>query len=306
MDVRWTEGTQLIAMHELQDSYQRYRLGSGPAERSMRVSLERYGQLSPVVTCRRDGKLEVLDGFKRLVAARELRWKRLSTRLLDVDERGAKAAIYGLNQVGGRTQELEEAWIVHALVRDDGLSQVGVAELLGRHKSWVCRRLALVERLSEQVREELRLGLLTPTTARELVRLPRGNQSEMAEVVQRHSLTRVELQELVDLSLRCRDDEQRQRILERPRDALESARGAPRPAPCDPRLSPAGNRLAKSLAYLLEQLARMQGWLFGPGPGNLTESDRAALGPSLEQLARSAGAVAERSRELYSTTGTPP
>lgn len=48
------------------------------------------------------------------------------------------------------------------------------------------RRLALVERLSEPVREDLRLGLLTPTMARELVRLPQGNQAEVAEVVQRH------------------------------------------------------------------------------------------------------------------------
>jgi hypothetical protein len=59
----------------------------------------------------------------------------------------AKAAIYGLNRAGGRTRELEEAWIIQALVREDGMSQVEVAELLGRHKSWVCRRLALIERL---------------------------------------------------------------------------------------------------------------------------------------------------------------
>jgi hypothetical protein len=45
---------------------------------------------------------------------------------------------------------LEEAWIIHALVQDDGMSQVEVAKLLGRHKSWVCRRLALIERLGSQ------------------------------------------------------------------------------------------------------------------------------------------------------------
>ena len=64
---------------------------------------------------------------------------RLSARLMEADERQAKAAIYGLNRAGGRTRELEEAWIIQALVREDGLSQVEVAELLGRHKSWVCR-----------------------------------------------------------------------------------------------------------------------------------------------------------------------
>jgi hypothetical protein len=82
-----------------------------------------------------------------------------------VDERQAKTAMFGLNQTGRRTWEWEEAWIVHALVRKDGMTQVEVAELLGHHKTWVCRRLALVEKLADEARDELRLGLLTATTA---------------------------------------------------------------------------------------------------------------------------------------------
>jgi hypothetical protein len=41
-----------------------------------------------------------------------------------------------------------------------------VGALLNRHKSWVWRRLALLERLNEECREDLRLGLLSPTMAR--------------------------------------------------------------------------------------------------------------------------------------------
>ena len=52
---------------------------------------------------------------------------------------------------------------MYALVREDGLTQPQAAELLGRHKSWVCRRLALVEKLAEEIKAELRLGLVTPT-----------------------------------------------------------------------------------------------------------------------------------------------
>ena len=43
----------------------------------------------------------------------------------------------------------EEALVVHSLSHEDGLSQGEIAVLLGRHKSWVCRRLSLVERLSD-------------------------------------------------------------------------------------------------------------------------------------------------------------
>ena len=38
----------------------------------MARSLERYGQLSPVVVCRRQERYELIDGFKRLGAARGL------------------------------------------------------------------------------------------------------------------------------------------------------------------------------------------------------------------------------------------
>ena len=115
------------------------------------------------------------------------RWalKTLSARLLEADERAAKAAIHGLNDVGRRPNEWEEAWIVHALVREDGMTQVEVAELLGRHKSWVCRRLALVEQLADEAREDLRLGLLSATAARSLVRLPAGNQADVLATLHR-------------------------------------------------------------------------------------------------------------------------
>jgi hypothetical protein len=71
----------------------------------MAKSLERYGQLSPVVVCRRGERYELIDGFKRLAAARRLaQIDVLSARLMEADERTVKAAIYGLNRAGGRTR----------------------------------------------------------------------------------------------------------------------------------------------------------------------------------------------------------
>ncbi len=118
----------------------------------MARSLRRYGQISPVVVCLREGLAVLIDGFKRLSAARSLKgFGTLSARRIEVDERGAKAAMYGLNRTGRHFGELEEAWLVQALVREDGLSQVEVAVLLGRHKSWVCRRLAMMVNLFSYV-----------------------------------------------------------------------------------------------------------------------------------------------------------
>ncbi|PYT25378.1 MAG: hypothetical protein DMG57_25470 [Acidobacteria bacterium] len=181
--LRWaSENLLQLKPEEIGEHYGRYRLHVPEAERAMAKSLERYGQLSPVVVCRRGERYELIDGFKRLGAARRLtQLDHLSASLMEADERTVKAAIYGLNRVGGRTRELEEAWIIHALVREDGMSQVEAAELLGRHKSWVCRRLALIERLGAKAREELHVGLLSPTAARQIVRLPQGNQAEVLD-----------------------------------------------------------------------------------------------------------------------------
>ena len=117
-----------LAVEAIGERYRRYRLPDAAAEAAMVGSLARHGQISPVVVCQREDTPELLDGFKRLSAARALPGvTSLEARHLDVDEPTAKVTILGLNGTGRRMKELEEAWIVHALVREDGLSQVDVA-----------------------------------------------------------------------------------------------------------------------------------------------------------------------------------
>src|SRR5947207_11792868 len=175
--MQWHEGnTRPVTLADLGERYRRYRLGDPDADEAMAGSLRRWGQLAPVVACVRPQQLELIDGFKRLAAARQLgTWTTLSVHVLDVDEPTAKAAILGLNRDQRPVRELEEAWVVQGLVRDDGMTQVQAAQLLGRHKSWVCRRLALLEKLSVSVKEDLRVGLGGPALGRQLTRLPSGN-----------------------------------------------------------------------------------------------------------------------------------
>lgn len=297
----WAEENLLqLTAAEIGERYGRYRLHVPEAERAMARSLERYGQLSPVVVCRREERYELIDGFKRLGAARRLTQIRyLSARLMEADERTLKASIYGLNRAGGRTRELEEAWIIHALVREDGMTQVEVAELLSRHKSWVCRRLALIERLGEKAREELRVGLLSSTAARQIVRLPHGNQGEVLDAVRREALSGAELAGVVDLWLGCTERNQQQYILAHPREALSQAKGAILTGR-DPRLSEAGNQVWKRVGLLLNVLGRMEVWLAHNGRAGLTPEDRTILAPRFDKLSRDAASVAALSRDLMS------
>jgi hypothetical protein len=167
------------------------------------------------------------------------------------------------------------------------LSQVEVAELLGRHKSWVCRRLALIERLGSKARDELRVGLLTPTAARQIVRLPEGNQTGVLEAIRREALSNAELGGVVDLWLKCAERRQQEYLLAHPREALSQAKGV-LPAVRDPRLSEAGNQVWKRVGLLLDVLGRM----------GLTPEDRLILLPRFQRLARDAGSVAALSQDF--------
>jgi ParB-like chromosome segregation protein Spo0J len=177
------------------------------------------------------------------------------------------------------------------------LSQVEVAELLGRHQSWVCRRLALLEKLVEEVRQDLRLGLVSARTARALVSLPAGKQSRMLRLIRAEGLSSEEARGVVGLLQGACTREQEEYVLAKPRQALAEANQLVCPA-WDPRLSVAGNRFSKQLARLLEQLARMESWLNQQSRAELRACDRLALQPGLERLVQSSRSVAELAGEL--------
>jgi ParB-like chromosome segregation protein Spo0J len=287
-----------VRLDELGDQFRRYRLRVPQAIQAMAQSLRRWGQCAPIVATVRQERPQVLDGFTRWEAAREVRgMTTLLARLVELDDQHAKAAIYGLNQMGRRPYELEEAWLVQALVRDDGLSQSAVAELLGRHKSWVCRRLALLEKLSDDVRQEMEVGLLTPTVARELARLPAGNQLEVLDVSRREALSRDELGGVVRLLLGSVTAEQKLFVLTEPRQALQQD-GAVGRQSWDPRLSTHGNRVSKQLAELLERLAWAETFLQCRRWTSLWARDRLVLEPVFARLAQQAASVAEGAGDL--------
>lgn len=294
-----------LALVSINERLQRYRLQNSKIEHKIFESLGRYGQITPIVVCRLEGENVLIDGFKRLRAARRLQgMNRLTARRLEVDEQGAKAAVYNLNLLHQRPQELEEAWIVHSLVREDGLSQVDAARLLGRHKSWVNRRLAMLERLCDSAREELRLGLLTPALARQLTRLPRGNQAEALRTARDASLTSREFAGVVDLLLASSTQEQTAFVLGDPRKALRQSE-AGYVHYWDPRLSVAGNRVAKRLALLLDCLAKMQSWLHYHGRGELQACDVEPLQPGFQRLGRETRVVAEAVEDFLAELKTP-
>jgi ParB/RepB/Spo0J family partition protein len=215
----------------------------------MRQSLTRHGQLTPLIVVEREGQLELVDGFKRRAAAAQMGWTELTVSVRSFDARGQWAAMLTLNRTPGALSVLEEALILRELVHS-GMTQAEIGELCGRHKSWVSRRLGLVERLHPDLVEWVRTGLMPAGVARRLMVLPAGNQLQMAAVVTKAGLSTEETELLVSLWTKAGDPAVRRFLLSEPRTALEKARPEKPQVPLDPRLSPRGKVLARALPIL--------------------------------------------------------
>lgn len=163
-------------LSDLRETYAPLRLISPKAETAMARSLERYGQVSPVICLPTAEGPEMLDGFKRLRAARHLVWPSIRVTCLVTTIRAGKAGMIQMNRISRSITDIEEALILHSLHRDDGLNQAQIAALLGQKKNWVSRRLSLVERLHEEIWPHLERGSISIGVGRELAKLPRGLQ----------------------------------------------------------------------------------------------------------------------------------
>lgn len=176
------------------------RLCDAASLTAVRRSLEQHGQLTALTVFGSRDQLEVLDGFKRARAARALGWPTLLARVDAVDSIEAKLRLCTLHDRRGLTA-LEEGWLVRSLYREDGLSLPEIARRMVRHRSWVWRRLMLVEVLDTTVQADVRLGLLAARAAVAVSRLPRGNQQAASAVVMRRGLTVRQTELLVDEAL---------------------------------------------------------------------------------------------------------
>jgi len=226
-----------------------------PVVSRMMTSLRSKGQLSPLVVAEHEGRLMLVDGFVRHLAAQRLGLEALLVEVVQVSAVQMKAQVYLRNRERGLLL-IEECRLVRELVEVDRLSQVEVGDLLERHKSWVCRRLSLSQQVSPHLLDDVALGLLGEGSLRKLAQLPARNQEELWAVAQRDGLSSRDTGALAELWRRAPDPESRGFVLAHPREALERARKTPAPS-VDPRLGAAGQELVAGLVSLRRLCLRL-------------------------------------------------
>jgi ParB-like chromosome segregation protein Spo0J len=267
--------THLVEIAPLGERLAPLRLCDAAALAAVRRSLERHGQLTAITLFVETSRLEILDGFKRVRAARALGLSRLIARIDEVDAIEAKIRVAELHDRRGLT-ELEEAWLVRSLYRDDGIGQPEIARRMSRHKSWVWRRLMLVEALEPAVQADVRLGLVAPRAAVAVGRLPRGNQVAASHVVARRGLTVRQTDRLVQELLDLDSDTARM-------DRLARCTDGPAVEKHGPGLRPARNQadaMASDIARVRAIAARLE--------ARLLAMPLAAFTPAAAELLRDA------------------
>lgn len=278
-----------VAIDELDRRYAKLRLASPEELSRLRASIERVGILSPVLvaTAVETDRVVLVDGFKRVRIATDRGDVVMWVRRIAADAAGAKVTMLAANAGHSGLCDLEEAWIVRSLCREHKLTQAEVGKALRRDKSWVCRRLMLAERLEAVLQDDIRLGLLSSTVARELARLPRGNQVPMAAAIRAHGLSSKQAHRIVTELLRTADPVARGEVLANPLRYL-GATELPAARVVDPRLGKRANEIRESLLMVASASERCARTVVRCAPAGLVGDDSRILAPLVERTLRSA------------------
>lgn len=208
---------------QLRMDFERFRMIQPRSEARMYESIKIHGQLTPALAGRCSGGEQswvLVDGFKRYRATQAQKISAMLVWSVECSMQALKVMVLNVGEQQSACKELEEALVIQSLHREDGLEQQEIAKLCKRHKSWVSRRIALIERLSAEVIEQMRLGLLPMSTAWELLRLQRRNQDEMLAVIRDYSLSSRQSRKLVECFLGM-PQYQRESFLKNPQQAIK-------------------------------------------------------------------------------------
>lgn len=261
----------------------------------IKKSMQVHGQLQPVVARVYEGGIQLIDGFKRLYACESLSIESMQCRLLDVSADQAKVLMLSYNWTTRSMEAYEEALVLRDLQESLGVDQGRLARQMGRSRSWVSRRLSLIEKLDEGVGAEIRMGMLSSSHGRALMRLPRGNQLAVARVVRTYELSSRQVDRVVSAYLSAEDDQSRKRVLDDPQRVLVN----PVPFWDLPEehyynLSEYGNDLILGIHSLVESMQYLLEVLEYPKCEQLKEKEQSLLSYGLELLTDGSACLSER------------
>lgn len=157
-------------------------------------SVAEIGQQVPVIVVRAEERYVLIDGYLRVEALCRLHRDTVIATAWSLSE--VEALVHHRHLAVARRTALEDAWLLDRL-RDCGLSLDEQARRLCRSKSWVSRRLGLLDVLAAAAQERVRAGTVPPHAAMKyLVPLARANKRQCELLLAGLGDTRVSDREL--------------------------------------------------------------------------------------------------------------
>ena len=258
-------------------------------EKSMRL----HGQLQPVVARIHEKGYQIIDGFKRFYTATDMMMKTLQCLVLEIDLSQAKVLLMNYNLSHQSMEAWEEAMVLQDLHKTHSLDQHSLARLTGHSRSWVSRRLSLIDKTDEKVSSQIMMGTLTSSHARALIKLPRGNQPDMARVIINCGLSSRQSDTLVDAYLKAEDEDNRRHILNHPEQILLNDPPDSEEEPYDGRLSLLGNKLMQSTVNAIVGLQDLLSRLDDHPIVMFNETEKVIITPFLREVSDYAEKLSE-------------
>ncbi|MCW8848804.1 MAG: ParB N-terminal domain-containing protein [Melioribacteraceae bacterium] len=153
-----------IEINALDLSYSHIRLTKKNDIKKIISSIDKYGQLTPVVVVLENDKFVLVDGYIRCNALQRLAKDIIKAEIWDCNI--SQALLLMLAEKQSRTWEaIEESLLIRELQTTYNLSQEKIANNIGKDQSWVSRRISLIEYLSEALISVIIAGNISLWTA---------------------------------------------------------------------------------------------------------------------------------------------
>jgi hypothetical protein len=205
-----------VDLHQLELRHRDLRIHDGEQRRRIIGSVAEIGQQVPVIVIGDGTRYVLIDGYLRVEALRRLHRDRVIATAWSLTE--VEALVHHRHLAIARRTAIEDAWLLGRL-RDCGLSQDELARRLCRSKSWVSRRLGLLDALAASAQERVRAWTIPPQAAMKyLVPLARANKRQCEQLLAGLGDTRVSVRELGTLYIAWRraDRAGKERIIAEP------------------------------------------------------------------------------------------
>lgn len=183
-----------VDLHQLELRHRDLRIHDGEQRRRLIGSVAEIGQQVPVVVIRDGDRLVLIDGYLRVEALRRLHRDTAIATMWAATE--IEALVHHRHLATTKRVALEDAWLLGRL-RDHGLTMDQLAHRLCRSKSWVSRRLALLDVLAAPAQDRVRAGTVPAQAAMKyLVPLARANRRQCEQLIAGLGDTPVSVREL--------------------------------------------------------------------------------------------------------------